>query len=219
VILKSPTLNTIDAVEILRQVFGLPKSSVFGVATNKSPGRGIGFNHKLKQPIKIVPSKLLDFTFIIGESTFTGRLLTNVGVAPSLGELIQVSIVRTGFHLTDEQISAWLSAYGTIVTGLQYRDCQDIEGWSEDNVDVLMRLTKHIPSVLPAYGKKLSIRYKGQPIMCSKCLTHGHIRKNCTNEFNNWMGYVKKFVETGTFHVSMFGSWYEHLKDQETANK
>lgn len=214
-ILKSPTLNTVDAVEILKQVFNLAVADVIGVATNKSPGRGIGFNFKLKQPFKIIPSKLQEFKFVIGDATFSGRLLTNVGVAPSLGELVQISIVRTGFHLSDEQLRSWLTPFGTLVSSLQYRDCAEIPGLIEDNVDVLMRLSKHIPSILPAFGKKLNIRYKGQPVMCSKCLTQGHIRKTCTSNANNWMGYVKRFVDSGTFHPSMFGAWFEHLKDLE----
>jgi len=216
VILKSPTLNTIDAVEILKQVFGLTTKVVFGVATNKSPGRGIGFTFKLKQNIKIIPSKLQEFSFIIGESKFTGRLLTNVGIAPSLGELVQVSVVRTNFALTEDQIALWLSAYGQVASSLQYRENPEISDVVEDNIDLLMRLKKHIPSVLPAYGKKLNIRYKGQPILCSKCLIAGHVRKTCTSTANNWMGYVKMFVDSGLFHHSMFGVWYEYLKEQES---
>lgn len=206
-----------DAVEILKQVFGLALQQVFGVATNKSPGRGIGFHFKLKQPIKIVPSKLQEFAFVIGEARFTGRLNTNVGVAPSLGELVQVSILRTGFQLSEDQLAAWLNAYGVIVSNLQYRANPDLPGCVDDNIDILMRLKKHIPSILPAYGKKLNIRYKGQPILCSKCLLQGHIRKSCTSTANNWLGYVKMFVDMGVFHPSMFGVWFEYLQEQQQA--
>jgi len=208
----------VDAIEILKQVFGLATNSVFGVATNKSPGRGIGFTFKLKQAIKIVPSKLQEFNFMIAESKFTGRLLTNVGIAPMLGELVQVSVIRTNFQLSEEQIALWLSAYGVVASTLQYRENPEVPEWVDDNIDLLMRLKKHIPSVLPAYGKKLNIRYKGQPILCSKCLIAGHVRKNCTSTANNWMGYVKMFVDSNLFHPSMFGTWYEYLQEQQSTN-
>lgn len=212
-ILKSPTLNTIDDVEVLKQVFGLTTKSVFGVATNKSPGRGIGFTFKLKVPIKIVPSKLQEFSFIIAEAKYTGRLLTNAGVAPVLGDLVQVSIVRTNFAFSEDQIIAWLSAYGSVASTLQYRENPEIPDVVEDNIDLLMRLNKHIQSVLPAFGKRLNVRYKGQPIICSKCMIQGHVRKDCTTTANNWMGYVKMFVDSGAFHPSMFGNWYEYLQE------
>jgi len=58
---------------------------------------------------------------------------------------------------------------------------------------------------------------KGQPILCSKCLLQGHIRKSCTSTANNWLGYVKMFVDMGVFHPSMFGVWFEYLQEQQQA--
>lgn len=214
--MKSPTLNTTDAPEILKQVFGLSLSHVKGVATIKAQNRGIGFNFWLKQAVRFNPARFQEFSFVIEGATFTGRLLLNTGVAPSLGETVQVSVVRTGFHITEEQIASWLSVYGTVEGNLKFRDNPDLPGVWEDSVDVFMKLRKHIPSILPAFGKKLNIRYKGQPIMCSKCMIHGHIRKECTSSTNNWMGYVKMFVDSGTIHPSMFGNWYEYLQDHQS---
>jgi len=67
----------VDAIEILKQVFGLATNSVFGVATNKSPGRGVGFTFKFKQAIKIVPAKLQEFNFVIADSKFTGLIFNS----------------------------------------------------------------------------------------------------------------------------------------------
>jgi len=125
-------------------------------------------------------------------------------------------MVRTGFHLTEEQVASWLSVYGTTEGNLKFRDNPELPGVWEDSIDVFMKLQKHIPTVvLPAYGKKLNVRYKGQPIMCSKCMTQGHIRKECTSNANNWMGFVKMFVDSGAFHPTMFGTWYEYLQDHQ----
>jgi len=159
--------------------------------------------------------KLDSKSFKIGEAVYTGRILLNVGQAPKLGDCVTVSAVRTGFHLTEDQIAAWLLKYGKIEGTPKYRENPEVEGWVEDTLDVLMRLHKHIPSVLPAYGKKLQIRYKGQPVLCSKCLMQGHIRRNCTSTANNWMGYVKYIIETGAFSIQMFGSWYEYYTDHQ----
>jgi len=98
---------------------------------------------------------------------------------------------------------------------IAYKDNPEVDGWCDDTLDVFMRLHKHIPSILPAFGKKLQIRYKGQPVLCSKCLNQGHIRRNCTSPANNWMGFVKYCVDSGAFSINMFGSWYEYLNDHQ----
>jgi len=155
------------------------------------------------------------FTFEIGRDLFEGRILLSVGPPHKIGDPVIVSVQRTGFHLTLEQISAWLSLYGTIIGDLKYLDHCELPGVLEDNIKVLMRLKKHIPSPLPAFSKKLIVRYKGQPVQCSRCMELGHIRRVCKNETNNWMGYVKTLVDKKSIPVAYFGNWFEYLKDQE----
>jgi len=178
-------------------------------------------------------TRLQTFHFIINNETFSGKLLINVGEPPKLGELVIVQAQRTGFHLTEAQIAKWLTHFGNIegfhshiyfalilsffllslITSgeVKYRDNQELPGVEDDTLEVLMRLKRHIPSVLPAFGRKLNIRYRGQPIQCSKCLQSGHLRKTCPNNFNNWVGYVKSFVDSGVFTRDLFGKWIEHL--------
>jgi len=79
-----------------------------------------------------------------------------------------------------------------------------------------MRLRRHIPSLLPAYGRKVQINYRGQSIQCSKCLALGHIRRNCSSESNYWLGYVKTLLDTKNIPESYFGVWLEHLRSHET---
>jgi len=140
----------------------------------------------------------------------------SLGPPPKLGDLIIVSVQRTGFHLTLDQIRKWLNIFGTICGELKHIDSKDIPGVLDDSIDVLMRLRKHIPSPLPAFSKKLFIRYKGQAIQCSKCMELGHIRKQCTSNVTNWMAFVKKLVDSKEIPTSYFGNWFEYLKATET---
>jgi len=214
--LKCPTLDTIDSITILNQVFGISLAQVHGIATIKSADRGIGFNFKLKEAVNIDISTLKNFEFIIDKSVFTGRILLSIGAAPKLGELVLVTVARTGFHLSFDHIRAWLSLFGTIVGELKEIENQIIPGIVEDSIEVLMRLKTHIPSPLPAYGRKLFTRYRGQPIKCGKCMELGHTRRACTSNSSNWMGFVKKLVDLNTIPPLMFGSWYDYLRADES---
>jgi len=138
-----------------------------------------------------------------------------VGPPPKLGEPVIVTIKRTGFHLTIDQITKWLELFGTIEGELKYLERKDIPGALEDTLEVLMRLRQHIPSVLPAFSKKLGVRYRGQPLQCSKCKELGHVRKVCTSDNNNWMAYVKNLVDKKLIPLDYFGSWYEYLQARE----
>jgi len=55
--LLTPSIDEIEALELLRQVFSVNKSNVFGVAIIKSKDRGVGFNFKLNNPIEIDVSR------------------------------------------------------------------------------------------------------------------------------------------------------------------
>lgn len=213
VVLKCPTLDTIDSVELLKQVFNLTLSSVFGVATIKSENRGVGFNFKLKKPIKLNPANFQTFEFIIRNDTYQGTLLLNLGSPPKLGDLVLLTVARTGYHFDDHQIYAWLNLYGRVEGELKYKDNPVLPGVSEDSLEVLIRLRKHIPAILPAYGKRMYIRYKGQPVQCSKCLGTGHIRRLCNSTANNWVGYIRLFVASGVVEDQMLGHWKDYLND------
>jgi len=78
-----------------------------------------------------------------------------------------------------------------------------------------MKLSKHIPSTIPAYGKKVFIKYRGQPIQCSKCFVLGHTRKNCPSTTLNWLGYVKSLLAENYIPKEYFGVWLEYLRVHE----
>jgi len=90
-----------------------------------------------------------------------------------------------------------------------------------------MRLRKHILSTLPAYGRKLFIQYRGQPVQCSGCLEPGHLRKECKNPRSNWGAYVRSIFATGKVPQEFFGTWSTYftvdnntpVNDPENANE
>lgn len=127
------------------------------------------------------------------------------------GDAIVVSIKRTGFHLSEDQISDWLLLFGTLESSLVFLPHPRKPGLKQDSLEVLMRLRKHILNTLPAYGRKLFVQYRGQPIQCSGCLEPGHIRKECKNPRSNWGSYVRSIFGTGKVPASYFGTWSSYF--------
>jgi len=132
-----------------------------------------------------------------------------------LGDQIIVTVKRTGFALSEDQIYDWLRLYGTIVGDIRHRFHPELPTVKDDYLEVLMKLSKHIPSTLPAHGKKVLVQYKGQPIQCSKCFNLGHTRKYCSSETVNWLGYIKNLKQEGYIPDLFFGVWLDYLKAHE----
>jgi len=111
----------------------------------------------------------------------------------------------------------WLECFGTILGTVDYKSVDGLPNLKEDNIEVLMRLNKHIPLTLPAFGKKLYSQYRGQPILCSSCFELGHLRKECSNPRRYWAEYVRAIFATKQYPSELFGSWREilHLNQQK----
>jgi len=151
--------------------------------------------------------KFIEFEFVLEESTYKGKIFIPQGPIPNLGDDIIVTIKRTAFNLTKEQVSDWLKCFGTFLGELEYKSIDGLPMFKEDTLEVLMKLNQHIPSILPAYGKRLYSQYRGQPILCSSCFVLGHVRKNCPNTRKNWEEYVKSVYATGKYAPKLFGDW------------
>lgn len=137
------------------------------------------------------------------------------GPPPILGDPIAVTIKRTAFALTEEQIFNWLRLYGTIESVIIHKFHQELPTVKDDHMEIVMKLRRHIPSTLPAHGKKVLIQYKGQKIQCSKCYAFGHTRRYCTSNTVNWLGFIKKLKEEENVPDSYFGVWLEYLRAHE----
>ena len=90
---------------------------------------------------------------------------------------------RFGFHLDIKMIKDWLKMFGTVEGEGQFLD-HDLAPIKVDTVTIPMRLRKRIPSVLPVYGRKMSVHYHGQPKVCGACFSVGHVRKNFGKRFD-----------------------------------
>jgi len=205
----------VDAAKIANLVFGVSIQNLDGLAVIKSDTRGLGFNYSLKTPIEVDLERLSKFTFKLGKDTYTGKLFIPLGPPPLLGDEIIVTIQRTGFALTELQIYNWLKLYGSVVGEIRFKYHSELPSVKEDYMEVLMKLSKHIPSTLPAFGKKVFIKYRGQPIQCSKCFALGHTRRLCSSETLNWLGYVKSLLDANYIPPSFFGVWLEYLRSHE----
>ena len=215
-ILLSASFNVLDALAMWEQVFKQKKDLVFGVALIKTKDRGVGVNFKLKKGLSIDLEKFSRFEFIIGSDRYAGRLYSDRGPPPSLGELISVNVSGFMFHLEVEQIAEWISLYGKIEGECQYLD-HNLAQVKVDTVIVPIRLHRHIPSVLPAFGRRMQVFYHGQPKVCGACYDVGHVRKNCINLRVEWMIYVKRIHEEMDVPLSMLGKWGEILTKEKDA--
>jgi len=130
------------------------------------------------------------------------------------GDIILVSVRKTGFHLTLDQIRNWLQLFGSLESPLCYLTHPRKPHMKQDSLEVLMRLRKHIFSTLPAYGRKLFVNYRGQPIQCSGCLSQGHLRKECKSERSNWGKYIRELHATKRIPDPYFGTWSSYFAEQ-----
>lgn len=85
-------------------MFKLPDSLLFGIATIKSSNRGMGFNYKLNAPTEIHLSRYQEFEFKVEDNTYKGSIYIPLGPPPELGDPIIITIKKTGFHLTHDQV-------------------------------------------------------------------------------------------------------------------
>ena len=208
----NPSLGIEDTKELWQQVSGLPFDVVFGVAIIKTKTRGVGVNFKLKEPLELDITKFSSFSFKSGSDVYKGRLFEERGPPPSLGDQVLVNVNKTGWHLEDDQIIEWLSLFGTLESKIEYKDYESLQV-KMDSLSVMMRLRKHIPGTLPAYGKRMYVSYRGQPIQCGKCMEMGHIRSECNGEKVEWKSYIKALFNSGYVGVNLLGKWSDFLKD------
>jgi len=115
-------------------------------------------------------------------------------------------------------IRNWLQLFGSLESPLRYLTHPSKSALKQDSLEVLMRLRKHILSTLPAYGRKLFVNYRGQPIQCSGCLGQGHLRKECKSERSNWGKYIRELHATKRIPEAYFGSWSSFFANDPNAD-
>lgn len=206
-------INDKDALEIWDQVFKLDRSQVFGVALIKNKDRTLGINYRLHKSVTFSADQV-NFEFKLRGSSFKGKILLPLGPPPKLGEPVIVKVKKTGFKLKDDEILAWMKLYGEVSGHITYEPSKEVPEWKTDSLSIRMILRKHIPSLLPAYGRKMTVLYRGQPILCGACFQVGHVRANCQNERADWMVYVRDFLRSEVAPREMLGRWADFAEQQ-----
>jgi len=193
-------LDLSQAFSVWKRGFNLPGNQV----------QGIGLIQNLDKPFMIdlkFPSKV---EAVIGDITYGIEVFIPKPPPPKLGEEVVVTIVKTRFRLKPDQVNVWMLKFGTLVKAANFV-ATEIDGIHADTIECSMKLRKHVPGTLPAYGRKMLVRYAGRPEQCNQCYQFNHLRKECKNTAVEWSTYVKAFVDEseGSRIVpdEMIGNW------------
>jgi len=207
-----PFIGALDrqqAYEVWKKGLKYSKDLVFGISLVQMPDMPFCIDYRLKTNIDRNEAKQ-NFKFTLeGFGVLEGELVIPKPPPPKLGEEVLVTITKTRFKLEPEQVDTWLSLFGRIVKKSEFiidQKCEDEV--RSDDISCVMVLRKHIPSVLPAYGRKMMIRYPGQPLQCNRCYDSGHLKKKCEAKENvEWSVYVKVVLRELKVDEKMLGDW------------
>jgi hypothetical protein len=77
-----------------------------------------------------------------------------------------------------------------------------------------MKLKKDIPQLLPMFGKRIRIYYRGVQKLCTKCFGN-HNRLHCRNDKVRWIDYVLRFIENNPdIPEEMYGRWWQVVNEE-----
>lgn len=197
-----------QAMQIWKKGLNLPGNLLYGIALIFTKDKPFLIKYQLHDPLDLDDLKQ-DFKLLVDEDEYAGVIVPPKPPAPKLGEEVSIKIVKTRFNLNPEQINQWISQFGVIVKGATPIDADDVPSLKTDDFIVIAKLRKHIPSVMPAFGRRLLTRYPGQPLQCNACYQSGHLRAKCENPKIDWMSYVKVFLSEKVATKEMIGKWLD----------
>jgi len=199
------------AVKLWELGLKLPKTLIYGIGLNQSLDRFFLIDFDLKEEIEWNECPKSYEAEVDGVKYF-GQKFLQKAKAPELGEEVMLKIRKTRFKLRQNQVARWIEHFGTIVKNPDFEDAPDMPTVKSDDIIITVKLRKHVPSILPAYGRRMIINYPGQPILCGKCFELGHMRKNCeAAEQVKWAAFVKFVGKMDFVSKEMLGSWAELL--------
>jgi len=195
-------------------VSGLKQSAslVIGISLIQYLDKPFMADFKLNQEVD-VNSLSKSFEAEVDKNQFTGEIVFEKPPPPKLGEEVRILIKQTRFKIKPEQASLWIQRFGTLVSAAKYVTADDLPQVTSDDIECTAKLRKHIPGLLPAHGRKVSIRYPGQPLQCGQCYQYGHLRKKCPNQSVEWKSYVGVFVKEKIVPAEYVGSWINMLNE------
>lgn len=179
---------------------------IYGIALNQSTDRPFVMDFELHKEINMdeCPDS---YKVKLGGVEYAGNKFVPKPRPPELGEIVTITFKKTRFKITPAQAQTWISKFGVVVERADFKNASDLPSVKSDDIEIQAKLRKHVPGLLPAYGRKVMVMYPGQPIICGKCFHLGHVRKSCENSAVEWKAYVKLFAEEAFVSEEMLGDW------------
>ena len=110
-----------------------------------------------------------------------------------------VKIEWTDYAIEENLILDWLAYYGEPVGELSEElhpnSDSDADPIGNGTYSIKMRLRKDIPQLIPMWGKRIRVYYRGVQKLCSNCFGP-HPRKNCRSERVTWVAYCLRCMES-----------------------
>jgi len=200
-----------QAFQIWKKGLNLPGNLIYGIALIFTKDKPFLIKYQLHDPLDLSDLKP-DFKLLVDENEYAGSIVPPKPPVPQLGEEVLIKIVKTRFNLNAEQINQWIGKFGVVVKSAAVIEANDVPGIKTDDFEITAKLRKHVPSVMPAFGTKMFIRYPGQPLQCNACYQYGHLRARCENPRVDWMAYAKVFLTENIATKEMIGKWLVEKK-------
>jgi len=213
-----------DGAEFVGGISRTQARQIWAVGLKAPPElvRGIALIQNLNKPFMVdfwLKKEVLEselpptFSAVVDGSTYTGEYVGE-DIIPLLGDIVKVYIRRTRFRLKIHEITQWLTIFGKIEGEIDFISDRDDPSIATDDIVCQMRLERHIPNQLPAFGRKLNVSYRGQPIQCGACFGLGHKRSVCKENRADWLVYAEAIfnLEKNVTAV-MLGRWHDLIKE------
>jgi len=205
-------LNHVQGYQVWTEKIKIPDSFLYGIALVQTKGKPFLFDYRLNCMIEEekIPK---EFKITLGEHEYELTYLPQQSPPASIGDEVVVTVKRTRWNLSPDQVTEWLSKYGDIVKVPEFEEAPGLKNFRTDDIRCVLKLRKHIPNLLPAFGRRMNVTYPGQPTQCGKCFQIGHFRASCSNDQVDWLkDYVKGFYASNFVTSKMLGRWFELLQ-------
>ncbi len=109
--------------------------------------------------------------------------------------LKHVKIEGCGYQLSEKELTTWLKLYGRIVGPIKEELIKYEEGknsFGNGKYMVEMKLERKMPDLIPMFGKKIWIHYRGIKKVCKSCLAYQ--KEPCKSMKKDWAHFVEDFI-------------------------